>query len=1120
MAIFNFIATKTYYICNVYGNTITINNTVSTPIDVSLLSSSELRMLALGVSFQDLTTNDNVAFETYYTGVLGDITSGGSGSTSKEQIQDTVAEMLENGTLITSDYDDNDGTIQLTPLPGVLIKDYVSDTSGAVHINGGEITPSGGVSFTISAGDGYAKNTANEIVKVEWPSINDSCQFNGNNFIGIDYNGDIVVSSSQLGPEIIALGYINTAAGNTLITGFSNIHGNGENANYWINQWVRNVVGANVEYGCNISALPSPNQLSINMASGRAWAQFNEINIGDITTFTKLYGSSLGFLINASNPNIIDNVNINDRSQAPGSALVPMTTGFFKKDLVFVTAEGNLYYLTATSEWPTLEDAQKAPMPEAPSSIKAQIIRLAGIVVQKNASIISDIIDIRPMFSKLFETGTSAIPSTAISHNDLTDLNVDSHGQYHNDTRGDIRYYRKTEIDAYLADKADVSHTHTNATTTVSGFMSSSDKAKLDTFVLSSVLDRSNHTGTQDVSTITGLSKSSVGLNNVDNTSDLNKPVSTATQTALNGKSDIGHVHIISNTTGLQAALDSKEPNISSGLNSQYLRGDKSWQTLDKTSVGLANVDNTSDINKPISTAIQTALNTKEGSIASGATNQYWRGDKTWQILDKSAVGLANVDNTSDANKPISTATQTALDGKQATLVSATNIKTINGSTILGGGDLTVSGVTNLTTTQNATSATIVSDTGTDATIPLGNGTLAGLSINDFTTAEKSKLGAISGTNTGDETQATIKTKLGAATALVDGYLTSTDWNTFNGKQNFIAAGTVSQYRRGDNTWATLDKSAVGLSNVANADTTNASNISSGTLANARLTTNLSQIGNETFANGEVVQSFGGILQNASLASGVTGMSITNSAGQILFDAPYAKGPLNQKSGIFEDFITYSATVISPYLLRTVSGFGATTSIAPALSSGDIRNGVIVFSTGTNSGGAAGAASGSLSSINFANIPEGGYEEVGFNFRIPILPDSTQQFLVNMGFGDSAFGGIPTDGAYISIGHTSGNATANTRSNSSGTTYHNIAISANTDTTARVRVSRISGLLYATYFINGASMGAAIPTNIPSGASREVGIMFGINKFAGNTPRTIELDWIYYESFKPRTINY
>jgi hypothetical protein len=50
------------------------------------------------------------------------------------------------------------------------------------------------------------------------------------------------------------------------------------------------------------------------------------------------------------------------------------------------------------------------------------------------------------------------------------------------------------------------------------------------------------------------------------------------------------------------------------------------------------------------------------------------------------------VDNTSDAAKPVSTATQTALDAKQATLVSATNIKTVNGSSLLGSGNLAISG--------------------------------------------------------------------------------------------------------------------------------------------------------------------------------------------------------------------------------------------------------------------------------------------------------------------------------------------------------------------------------------------------------------------------------------------
>jgi hypothetical protein len=58
----------------------------------------------------------------------------------------------------------------------------------------------------------------------------------------------------------------------------------------------------------------------------------------------------------------------------------------------------------------------------------------------------------------------------------------------------------------------------------------------------------------------------------------------------------------------------------------------------------------------------------------------------------KTSLSLNNVDNTSDANKPISTATQTALDAKQATLVSGTNIKTINGTSVLGSGDITIGG--------------------------------------------------------------------------------------------------------------------------------------------------------------------------------------------------------------------------------------------------------------------------------------------------------------------------------------------------------------------------------------------------------------------------------------------
>ena len=45
------------------------------------------------------------------------------------------------------------------------------------------------------------------------------------------------------------------------------------------------------------------------------------------------------------------------------------------------------------------------------------------------------------------------------------------------------------------------------------------------------------------------LTKADVGLGNVDNTSDTNKPISTATQTALNGKAKTSHTHAAGDIT-------------------------------------------------------------------------------------------------------------------------------------------------------------------------------------------------------------------------------------------------------------------------------------------------------------------------------------------------------------------------------------------------------------------------------------------------------------------------------------------------------------------------------------------------------------------------------------------
>ena len=67
------------------------------------------------------------------------------------------------------------------------------------------------------------------------------------------------------------------------------------------------------------------------------------------------------------------------------------------------------------------------------------------------------------------------------------------------------------------------------------------------------------------------------------------------------------------------------------------------------------------------------------------------------------------------------------------------------------------------------------------------SGTSTSINTGDETTSTiKSKLSitTLSGDNTGDETTNSIKTKLGTTSSTTDGYLTSTDWITFNSKQS------------------------------------------------------------------------------------------------------------------------------------------------------------------------------------------------------------------------------------------------------------------------------------------------------------------------------------------------
>jgi len=94
---------------------------------------------------------------------------------------------------------------------------------------------------------------------------------------------------------------------------------------------------------------------------------------------------------------------------------------------------------------------------------------------------------------------------------------------------------------------------------------------------------------------------------------------------------------------------------------SSHIDNTENPHNVTKTQLGLDQVDNTSDLNKPISSSTQIALNTKTNNV--DFTGHTFNSNNPHSVT-KVQLGLSQVDNTTDLDKPISTATQAAINLK------------------------------------------------------------------------------------------------------------------------------------------------------------------------------------------------------------------------------------------------------------------------------------------------------------------------------------------------------------------------------------------------------------------------------------------------------------------------
>ena len=292
--------------------------------------------------------------------------------------------------------------------------------------------------------------------------------------------------------------------------------------------------------------------------------------------------------------------------------------------------------------------------------------------------------------------------------------------------------------------------------------------------------------GGTGVASISELKKS-LAVDQINNTSDASKPISTATQAALTTKANAADV-----TTSLAAKVDKvtgKELSTNDYTTAEKTKlaaitgtntGDQDLSAL-ATNTALALKANTADVTTSLATKanasdVTTSLATKVDKVTGKelSTNDYTTAEKTKLAAitgtntgdqDLSALAttaaVALKANATDVTTSLATKVD-KVSGKELstndyTTAEKTKLAAITGTNT---GDQDLSGFA--TTTQLATKAN-AADVTTSLATKVDKVTGKELSTNDYTTAEKTKLAAITGTNTGDQDLSALATNTALA---------------------------------------------------------------------------------------------------------------------------------------------------------------------------------------------------------------------------------------------------------------------------------------------------------------------------------------------------------------------
>ena len=254
---------------------------------------------------------------------------------------------------------------------------------------------------------------------------------------------------------------------------------------------------------------------------------------------------------------------------------------------------------------------------------------------------------------------------------------------------------------------------HANAIAAgAAGFMTGADKTKLDGVAAgatqnsadATLLARANHTGTQTASTISDFASASRAQTEAELVAGTNVTITPSGSGATRQLT-------------IAAAGGGGSTNLSTTTSTTTLTVNSDTGTdavLPAATPSVAGVLTAADKTKLDGVAVGATANANTDTMAEGSTNKYFTEIRVLAALMAGFTLIAGgtvlaADSLLVAVGKLQKQINDLFSGKQDTLVSGTTLKTVNGSTLLGSGDLVVSGGASLPVVQTFTGAKALS---------------------------------------------------------------------------------------------------------------------------------------------------------------------------------------------------------------------------------------------------------------------------------------------------------------------------------------------------------------------------------------------------------------------------